>query len=49
MTRPALDLAVSQAAAELTRRGVSAPRVLFLLGTGTGVLPARLARGERIA
>ena len=42
------DERVFGAAAGLAERGVPGPHALFLLGTGTGVLPGRLENGRRI-
>jgi purine-nucleoside phosphorylase len=44
-----LDRSVEGTLAELGERGIAAPRVLYLLGTGQGLLPQRLARGSALA
>jgi purine-nucleoside phosphorylase len=43
----ALDAAVATALASLEHHGIPAPRALFLLGTGAGLLPLRLKGGAR--
>jgi purine-nucleoside phosphorylase len=43
-----LDQAIERARGSLSARGVSRPAALFLLGTGAGTLPGRLARGGRV-
>ncbi len=40
-----LDRAVEGTLAEITAREIEAPRALFLLGTGLGLLPQKLKRG----
>jgi purine-nucleoside phosphorylase len=40
-----LDRSVEAALAEIAERGIGAPRALFLLGTGTGLLPQKLRHG----
>jgi purine-nucleoside phosphorylase len=44
----ALDAAVFAAQADLLAREVLQPTALFLLGTGLGILPTRLAGGRRL-
>jgi purine-nucleoside phosphorylase len=44
-----LDRTVEGTLAELNERGVAAPRVLYLLGTGAGLLPQKLRQPETIA
>lgn len=44
----AFDEAVFSAASALSGRDVPAPHALFLLGTGTGVLPGRLENARRL-
>ncbi len=46
-TTCALDIAVAAAQAHLAKIGIPAPRALFLLGTGGGLLPLRLRHGSR--
>ncbi|HEV8111411.1 MAG TPA: hypothetical protein VGR31_01420 [Planctomycetota bacterium] len=46
-TRCALDAAVAAAETGIARAGIPAPRALFLLGTGGGLLPLRLRHGSR--
>lgn len=43
----ALDASVRSAVASLELAGIQAPRALFLLATGGGLLPLRLARGAK--
>lgn len=45
---PSFDDCVFEAASALSERGVLAPHALLLLGTGTGVLPGRLADAGRL-
>jgi len=47
-SEPALDAAVRGALAGLEAAGVPAPRALFLLGTGAGLLPLGLKESRRI-
>lgn len=42
-----LDDAVASASAALAREGIVPPRALYLLATGGGLVPLRLARGSR--
>ena len=44
-----LDRSVEGTLAELSERGFGAPRVLYLLGTGTGLLPQKLRGAETLA
>jgi purine-nucleoside phosphorylase len=43
-----LDECVERARASLAQRGAARPSALFLLGTGAGALPGRLARAGRV-